>query len=106
MMVQDGVSNLFTKLFTIDIPDVFDVKVLDEYGESASLEAYEPRTGAIKELGINGFYDSFFLASYIETLLLLDQLDGQFVKVQLQLPPPKSKRFKRIKKQREGALTS
>nr|XP_043632955.1 F-box protein At5g18160-like [Erigeron canadensis] len=96
MMVEDGVSKSFTKLFTINTPDTsLRTKVIgfrkndqpimetpiDEYGISSSIEVYEPRTRTITNLWINGELGSFYLSSYTESLLLLDQLDDQFVKI-------------------------
>nr|XP_043632954.1 putative F-box protein At1g47790 [Erigeron canadensis] len=94
MMAEDGVSKSFTKLFTINIPHTSLKPTVLGYRNndqpfietttndiSASLEVYEPRTGTIKNLGINGECDSFHLSSYTETLLLLDQLDEEFVKI-------------------------
>nr|XP_043632933.1 F-box/kelch-repeat protein At3g06240-like [Erigeron canadensis] len=95
IMVEDGVSKLFTKLFTIN---TFETKVLGfskndrpimenviaKDGVAASLVVYESSTGAIENVWIIGKRDSFSASSYTETLLLLDELDGQFVKIQLQ----------------------
>nr|XP_043634765.1 putative F-box protein At5g50220 [Erigeron canadensis] len=98
MMVEDGVSKSFTKLFTVNTPDPsLMTKVLGfrmnyqpvvettKRWPSTSVEVYEPQTGTVKNLGINVEHGSFFCCSYTETLLLLDQLDGQFIEIQMQL---------------------
>ncbi|CAH1435512.1 unnamed protein product [Lactuca virosa] len=82
-----GVQNLFKKLFTINAPyapiralgftksgkPIMEVK--DYYKEAAALVVYEPSLGYINNIGISGNYGSFFVGSYMETLLLLDQSD-------------------------------
>nr|XP_043632957.1 putative F-box protein At3g10240 [Erigeron canadensis] len=97
MMVDNGASKSFTKLFTINIPslpslstEVLGFRKNDQpimqtagYRHPASLELYEPRTGTIKKTGINLEEGSYFLSSYTETLLLLDQVDEQVVTIQL-----------------------
>ncbi|KAM0009910.1 putative F-box domain-containing protein [Helianthus debilis subsp. tardiflorus] len=90
-MKDDGVSKSFTKLFTIYSPDATLISVLEfrrsgepvikiadndaELRYAPSLLAiYEPKSKHISNLGINGT-GSFFVHSYKETLLLLDQPD-------------------------------
>ncbi|CAI9270575.1 unnamed protein product [Lactuca saligna] len=82
-----GVQNLFKQLFTINAPyasiralgftksgePIMEVK--DYYKEVAALVVYEPSLGYINNIGISGNYGSFFVGSYMETLLLLDQAD-------------------------------
>ncbi|MFS8020039.1 putative F-box domain-containing protein [Helianthus anomalus] len=88
-MMEDGVSNLFTKLFTIDFhsPDGFEcllrgfrktgepiVEMLQNLNDSnAPLAVYEPYSKSFNNLGINGMSFSFSVYPYMETLLLLDQ---------------------------------
>uniref|UniRef100_A0A251U0M2 Uncharacterized protein n=1 Tax=Helianthus annuus TaxID=4232 RepID=A0A251U0M2_HELAN len=92
--VDDGVSKSFTKLFTIYSPDATLLSVLEfrRSGEPvieildndadpryvpyapSLLAIYEPKSKHISNLGINGI-GSFFVHSYKETLLLLDQPD-------------------------------
>ncbi|KAJ0864304.1 putative F-box domain-containing protein [Helianthus annuus] len=81
--MEDGVSKLFKKLFTIDyLPDGSDVDIrgFRKTGEAllewlappdfnGTLVAYEPYSKAITNLGINGSYISGY--SFTETLLLL-----------------------------------
>ncbi|MFS8019996.1 putative F-box domain-containing protein [Helianthus anomalus] len=88
---KDGVSKSFTKLFTIYSPDATLLSVLEfrRSGEPvieiadndadpryfpSLLAIYEPKSKHISNLGINGT-GSFFVHSYKETLLLLDQPD-------------------------------
>ncbi|KAJ0568522.1 putative F-box domain-containing protein [Helianthus annuus] len=93
-MKDDGVSKSFTKLFTIYSPDATLLSVLEfrRSGEPvieildndadpryvpyapSLLAIYEPKSKHISNLGINGI-GSFFVHSYKETLLLLDQPD-------------------------------
>nr|GEU62023.1 hypothetical protein [Tanacetum cinerariifolium] len=78
----------FTKLFTINTPNytinnilgfrkngelVMETRKDDE--ELAALEVYDPCSERISNLGIYGKKGSFFMDSYKETLLLLDELD-------------------------------
>ncbi|KAJ0568710.1 putative F-box domain-containing protein [Helianthus annuus] len=93
-MKDDGVSKSFTKLFTIYSPDATLLSVLEfrRSGEPvieildndadpryvpynpSLLAIYEPKSEHISNLGINGI-GSFYVCSYKETLLLLDQPD-------------------------------
>ncbi|KAM0056939.1 hypothetical protein Hdeb2414_s0006g00224401 [Helianthus debilis subsp. tardiflorus] len=90
-MKDDGVSKSFTKLFTIYSPDATLLSVLEfrRSGEPvieildndadpryvlSLLAIYEPKSKHISNLGINGI-GSFYVCSYKETLLLLDQPD-------------------------------
>lgn len=90
-MMDRVVANLFTKLFTIKTPNIWDfrpnitlgftksgkpilgLKGRDE--EPAALVVYEPRSEHIKEIGIYGRYGLFFVGSYVETLLLHEQVN-------------------------------
>ncbi|KAJ0781687.1 putative F-box domain-containing protein [Helianthus annuus] len=88
-MMEDGVSNLFTKLFTIDFltPDGFGCLVRgfrktgepiveslqNENDSNGQLAVYEPYSKSLNNLGINGMGCSCFVYPYMETLLLLDQ---------------------------------
>ncbi|KAJ0771016.1 putative F-box domain-containing protein [Helianthus annuus] len=81
--MEDGVSKLFEKLFSIDYsPDGLDVDIrgFRKTGEAllewlvppdfdSTLAAYEPYSKAITNLGINGSFISVY--SFAETLLLL-----------------------------------
>ncbi|KAF5803838.1 hypothetical protein HanRHA438_Chr06g0285171 [Helianthus annuus] len=84
--MTDVVPKLFTKLFTIDIPDnVSEVYVtgfrktgepiidsLPRHPEwTGSLAVYEPCSNSINSLGIDGRDFSHYVYSYIESLLLL-----------------------------------
>ncbi|GKA58812.1 phospholipase-like protein [Tanacetum coccineum] len=73
------------KLFTFDIPDcesIIEIRgyrkssepiiVTQRFGNFAALEVYSPSSKHIHNLGIYGKCDSFFMGSYMETLLLLD----------------------------------
>nr|XP_043632945.1 putative F-box protein At1g47790 [Erigeron canadensis] len=97
MMVEDCVSKSFTKLFTVNTPS-FETKVLGfskndqpimekviaKSGVASSLVVYQPCTRAIENVWIIGRRGSFFVSSYTATLLLLDELDEQSIKIQLQ----------------------
>ncbi|KAM0056857.1 putative F-box domain-containing protein [Helianthus debilis subsp. tardiflorus] len=89
--MKDGASKLFTKLFTIYSPDATLLRVLEfmKSGEPvieivdndadpcfvpSLLAIYEPKSKHISNLGFNG-RGSFYVHSYKETLLLLDQPD-------------------------------
>ncbi|KAJ9551177.1 hypothetical protein OSB04_015222 [Centaurea solstitialis] len=92
MMMDDGDSKGFTKLFTIDPPDTYVSETLGfrESGEpvieiyemhrTSALSVYEPGSGDIMKLGICGKYDSFYASSYTESLLLLDHEDGRIIR--------------------------
>ncbi|KAJ9551448.1 hypothetical protein OSB04_015493 [Centaurea solstitialis] len=90
MMMHDGDSKAFTKLFTINPPnaDVWRTLGFRESGEPIvewtndeidgpfALGVYEPGLGDIKDLGIRGNHESFYGSCYTESLLLLDHEDG------------------------------
>nr|XP_043633046.1 putative F-box protein At1g47790 [Erigeron canadensis] len=87
MMMEQGVRNLFTKLFTIneDVCSVVgfmkngDPMIVTEdnydHSEPTALKVYDRCSQHFKQLGIYGEEDSFFMGSYVETLLLLDHPD-------------------------------
>ncbi|GJZ59864.1 probable galacturonosyltransferase 7 isoform X2 [Tanacetum coccineum] len=72
----------FRKLFTIDAPFCHmlgfrengePICLIEETdGESTTLNVFDPCSQQIKNLGISGEDDSFFMGSYNESLLLLD----------------------------------
>ncbi|KAJ0781539.1 putative F-box domain-containing protein [Helianthus annuus] len=80
-MMEDGVSKTFTKPFTINYntPDaLYFVSGFRKTGEAIiegrrQLFVYEPYSKHIKNFGIDGNYYDFFVHSYMETLILLDQ---------------------------------
>ncbi|KAJ0781548.1 putative F-box domain-containing protein [Helianthus annuus] len=89
--MKDGASKSFTKLFTIYSPDATLLSVLEfrKSGEPvieivdndadtcfvpSLLAIYEPKSKHISNLGFNGT-GSFYVHSYKETLILLDQPD-------------------------------
>ncbi|KAJ9551183.1 hypothetical protein OSB04_015228 [Centaurea solstitialis] len=94
MMMDDGDSKAFTKLFTINRPNTCVWKILgfSESGEpiiewtrdkmctTSGLAVYEPGLGDIKDLGIRGNQDSFYGSCYTESLLLLDDEDGRIIR--------------------------
>ncbi|GJY82456.1 hypothetical protein Tco_0495832 [Tanacetum coccineum] len=85
-MRNDGVNKRFTKIYTVKVEGkmMFNSSVLgfrnngdvvlgiggDDYKES-TVEVYEPSSGHISGVGINGDYLTFSASSYMETLLLL-----------------------------------
>ncbi|KAI3518052.1 hypothetical protein L1887_06404 [Cichorium endivia] len=84
-VMDSGVPNLFTKLLTIDTPYA-SMKTLgftrsgepimqakDYYKEAVALVVYNSSSGHLNDIRIDGNYGSFFVDSYMETLLLLDQ---------------------------------
>ncbi|GKB81060.1 retrovirus-related pol polyprotein from transposon TNT 1-94 [Tanacetum coccineum] len=86
-IMKEGVTKSFTKMLSIKAPDSwvrYRVLVIRNNGEaiieniddtnySSVLEVYDPSSGRISGLGINGYPYSFSMNSYMETLLLLDQ---------------------------------
>ncbi|MFS7965903.1 putative F-box domain-containing protein [Helianthus anomalus] len=87
--MKDGVPMSFTKLYTIYSPNATLLRVLEfrKNGEPvieiedndddridlpSLLAVYEPKSKHISNIGING-EDSFYVYSYMETLLLLDE---------------------------------
>lgn len=88
-MLEEADTNSFTKLFTVNTPDASIKRVLGfkksgkpimetfvDNEDSSELGVYEPCSDHINNLGILGKCHSFFVSSYMETLLLLDQSDG------------------------------
>nr|XP_043633021.1 putative F-box protein At3g16210 [Erigeron canadensis] len=92
MMMKErggGVGRLFSKLYNINVPDtkinklvgfkktgeVILVTQKSPYG-NGNLEIFDPNSEAIDKLGIYARVYSFIMCSYMESLLLLDQLDG------------------------------
>ncbi|GKB51497.1 ribonuclease H-like domain-containing protein [Tanacetum coccineum] len=84
---KDGANNQFTKIYTIKFEGKWsDDWVLgfrnngevvmeldaDNYKESR-IAVYEPLSGHINDVGINGKLRTFYAWSYMETLLLLDE---------------------------------
>ncbi|GJW49451.1 retrovirus-related pol polyprotein from transposon TNT 1-94 [Tanacetum coccineum] len=85
-IMTEGVTKSFTKMLSIKAPNSwvsYRVLELRKNGEaiieyiddtnSSAIEVYEPSSGRISGVGINGSFDSFRVNSYMETLLLLDQ---------------------------------
>ncbi|GKB17823.1 ribonuclease H-like domain-containing protein [Tanacetum coccineum] len=85
---KDGANNPFTKIYTIKVEGMWLDRVLgfrnngdvvmeldaDNDNESR-IGVYEPLSGHINDVGINGKQGSF-ARSYMETLLLLDEADS------------------------------
>nr|GFA97100.1 hypothetical protein [Tanacetum cinerariifolium] len=86
-----GNDSSFRKLFTIRTPRGDEILGFKKNGEiifktllnqngagmfTAVLDVYDPCSQHIKNLGICGLKDSFFMGSYKESLLLLDHLDS------------------------------
>nr|XP_043632961.1 putative F-box protein At3g52320 [Erigeron canadensis] len=87
-VMEDIVTKSFSRLYTIEVPMPSWHMVLGfrKSGEAimkahyageivGTIEVYEPCSEHISKLGIYGDYGSFFVSSYMETLLLLDQSD-------------------------------
>ena len=87
VMDDDGVTKSLTKMFTVKVPgkllynrvlgfrengEVM-IEMLDDNGEECRIEVYDPSSGRINIIGINGKYGTFSARSYRESLLLLDQ---------------------------------
>ncbi|GKD49329.1 hypothetical protein Tco_1278305, partial [Tanacetum coccineum] len=85
---EDGDNKPFTKIYTVKVEgkSVFrrvlgfrnngEVVIIvdDDNYEESSIEVYEPSSGHINGVGINGGQRAYFCArSYMETLLLLDE---------------------------------
>nr|XP_043634537.1 uncharacterized protein LOC122605646 [Erigeron canadensis] len=100
MMKVEGDSRSFTKLHTINWPDAtiktllgfrktgeLIVETQYQNEENSQLEIYNPNSNATDNLGIDGDGNSSFMCSYMETLLLLDQLDG-FIYSSVTIPSP------------------
>ncbi|GKB71836.1 putative pentatricopeptide repeat-containing protein [Tanacetum coccineum] len=89
-MRKDGANNPFTKIYTIKVEGKWYNRVLgfrnngevvmelqddDNYKESR-IVVYEPLSGHINDVGINGKRGTLYASSYMETLLLLDEADS------------------------------
>ncbi|KAK1408491.1 hypothetical protein QVD17_40319 [Tagetes erecta] len=86
--MEDGVSNLFTKLYTINVDTLntldADVNGFRKSGEpiiqisiddlpTSELVVYDPYSKHVDGVGVDGIACHFFVHPYMETLLLLDQ---------------------------------
>nr|XP_043632959.1 putative F-box protein At1g47790 [Erigeron canadensis] len=98
-MMELGIPELFSKLFTINTPGaslklilgfrknkepIIETKTVD-HEESATLHVYEPQSECIKDLEIHGECGSILMSSYTESLLFVNHPDGQYIKIKLQL---------------------
>nr|GEY93940.1 hypothetical protein [Tanacetum cinerariifolium] len=85
-IMKEGVAKSFTKMLSIKAPDTwvhYQVLEIRKNGEviieniddiySSKLEVYEPVSGRISGIEINGLSRTFSVNSYMETLLLLDE---------------------------------
>ncbi|GKD48255.1 zinc finger, CCHC-type containing protein [Tanacetum coccineum] len=87
----DGANKPFTKIYTVKVEgtSVYNrvlgfrnngevvIQVDDDNHEESRIEVYEPLSGHINGIGINGKRNTYFYAtSYMETLLLLDESDS------------------------------
>nr|GEY82614.1 hypothetical protein [Tanacetum cinerariifolium] len=87
---KDGANNQFTKIYTIKVEgkwlfnwvlgfrsngEVVMELDADNYKESR-IAIYEPLSGHINDVGINGDLCTLYAWSYMETLLLLDEADS------------------------------
>ncbi|KAJ0433698.1 putative F-box domain-containing protein [Helianthus annuus] len=86
---ENGVSKLFMKLFTVNMPNEFVhttslplefrrngelmMAISDDTDDSEDLVVYEPLSEHINDLGIKGRCDSLVVSSYTESIILLDQ---------------------------------
>lgn len=90
-IMDHGVSNLWTKLVSIDNVPGERIRSLLGFtkrsrpiferddvraGRKSSMFVYEPCSQDINDIRIYGKQDSFFVGCYMESLLLLDQSDG------------------------------
>ncbi|GJW47295.1 ribonuclease H-like domain-containing protein [Tanacetum coccineum] len=88
---KDGANELFTKIYTVKVEgkslygrvlgfrnngDVVTEVVDDDHFGDSEIEVYEPSSGHINGVGINGKRGTFTVRSYMETLLLLDESDS------------------------------
>ncbi|GKB50759.1 putative pentatricopeptide repeat-containing protein [Tanacetum coccineum] len=87
---KGGANKPFTKIYTVKVEGkwVYDkvlgfrnngevVKEIDDDSYvGAGIKVYEPLSGKINGVGINGYRGTFSVKSYMETLLLLDQPDS------------------------------
>nr|XP_043632960.1 putative F-box protein At3g16210 [Erigeron canadensis] len=90
MMKEQGLNKLFTKLYNINLlPDLTINKILGfrKTGEliletlkgfegHAEVQIYDPNSETIDNIALLGVECRFFMCSYMETTLLLDQLNG------------------------------
>nr|XP_043631222.1 F-box/kelch-repeat protein At3g23880-like [Erigeron canadensis]XP_043631224.1 F-box/kelch-repeat protein At3g23880-like [Erigeron canadensis]XP_043631225.1 F-box/kelch-repeat protein At3g23880-like [Erigeron canadensis]XP_043631226.1 F-box/kelch-repeat protein At3g23880-like [Erigeron canadensis] len=90
MMKKQGISESFTKLYTINLPDTtvntllgcrktgaLILETRQDYENNAEVQLYEPNSEAIENLEIHGVDNTFSMCSYKDSsLLLVDQLDG------------------------------
>lgn len=87
--MECGVTNSFTKLFTINASNTSVKRLLgfrkngepiietqQQYERFVGLKVYYPCLGRINSLEIYGEDASFSVGSYMESLLLLDQSDS------------------------------
>lgn len=78
VMKEYGVAESWTKLYTISIPERLtrtigfrkDGEVLLQL-RNKELVSYDPVTGNVKDLGIFGSIRSFYVGTYVESLVLL-----------------------------------
>ncbi|GJW60909.1 F-box domain containing protein [Tanacetum coccineum] len=86
---KDGANNPFTKIYTIKVEGMWLDRVLGfrnngdvvmeldaDNDNEARIGVYEPLSGHINDVGINGKQGSLYARSYMETLLLLDEADS------------------------------
>nr|XP_043632450.1 putative F-box protein At3g16590 [Erigeron canadensis]XP_043632451.1 putative F-box protein At3g16590 [Erigeron canadensis]XP_043632452.1 putative F-box protein At3g16590 [Erigeron canadensis] len=89
MMEEQGDSRLFTKLYSINLPNATIHQILgfrkigeliletrEEFEQHADIQIYKQNYEYTDNLGIDGEPYMFFMCSYMETLLLLDQSTG------------------------------
>ncbi|CAI9270521.1 unnamed protein product [Lactuca saligna] len=91
-MIENGVEKSFTKRFTIEAPQywsmsittlgfrkngkpIVEVENAHMCYEQGALMVYEPNIECFKYLGMYGKPGTFFVHSYIETLVLIGQSD-------------------------------
>nr|GEZ22902.1 hypothetical protein [Tanacetum cinerariifolium] len=86
-MRKDGVNKPFTKIYTVKVEgkQFFNgvlgfrnngevvMEMADDDFRKSQIEVYEPSSGRINSVGISGEHATFFVWSYMETLLLLDE---------------------------------
>nr|XP_043612493.1 uncharacterized protein LOC122584366 [Erigeron canadensis] len=90
MMKEQGVSrSSFTKMYTIKLPDAtihhilgfrktgdLIMETIPNYEKYGEVQIYKQNYEYADNLGIDGEDNSFFMCSYVESLLLLDKSDG------------------------------
>ncbi|GJV68332.1 hypothetical protein Tco_0756038 [Tanacetum coccineum] len=88
---EDGANKTFSKIFVVKVEGrplyrrilgfrnngevVIELQDADNYNESG-IVVYEPLSGHTNGVGINGKAYTFFVRSYMETLLLLNESDS------------------------------